>query len=227
MAEVTLTASTGREKGSSASRRLRAAGAVPATVYGMGKDAVSVSVQRADLRRAMTTDAGVNALIRLEVDGAETEYALVKEVQRHTVRRDVIHIDLLRIDPHKEMVLDVPIVLTGEAKKVTGGGGFVDQRLTALQVIVRPDSIPTELVADISDMEVNDTIAVSDLALPRGVTTDVDPATPVVHASLTRAALVAARAAASEGGAEGGEGEAAGDAAAGDDAAATDSAADA
>ena len=140
MAEVTLTATTGRPLGSSASRRLRAEGKIPATVYGMDKDAVSVTITRSDLRKAMTTDAGVNALIKLEIDGAATEYALVKEIQRHTVRREVTHLDLLRIDPETAMVLDVPIVLTGDAKKVSGGGGFVDQKLSTLRVTVRPDS---------------------------------------------------------------------------------------
>ena len=196
MAEVTLTATTGRPTGSSASRRLRAQGQIPATVYGMGKDAGSVTVTRADLRRAMTTEAGVNALIRLEVEGFDTEYALVKEIQRHQVRRDVTHIDLLRIDPEKAMVLDVPIILTGEAKKVTGGGGFIDQKLSTLRVTVRPDSIPTELTAVISNMDVEEVLTVADIVLPSGVTTELDPGTPVVTANLTRAAIVAARQAA-------------------------------
>lgn len=196
MAEVTLTATTGRPTGSSASRRLRAEGQIPATVYGMGKDAVSVSIARADLRRAMTTEAGVNALIKLEVDGAATEYTLVKEIQRHTVRREVTHLDLLRIDPETAMVLDVPIVLQGEAKKVSGGGGFIDQKLSTLRVTVRPDSIPTELTAVITAMDVDDVLTVADVSLPAGVTTDLDPGTPVVTAALTRAAIVAARQAA-------------------------------
>jgi large subunit ribosomal protein L25 len=196
MAEVTLTATTGRTTGSPDSRRLRAEGKIPAVVYGMGKDAVSVTILRSDLRKAMTTEAGVNALIKLEVDGAATEYTLVKEIQRHTVRREVTHLDFLRIDPEKAMVLDVPIVLTGDAKKVTGGGGFVDQKLSTLQVTVRPDSIPTQLTAVISNMDVEDVLTVADLTLPSGVTTELDPSTPIVTAALTRAAIVAARAAA-------------------------------
>jgi len=196
MAEVTLTAETGRELGSSSSRRLRTEGKIPGTVYGMGKGAVSITVTRSDLRKAMTTDAGVNALIRLEIDGASTEYTLVKEIQRHTVRRDVTHLDFLRIDPEKAMTLDVPIVLQGEAKKVSGGGGFIDQKLSTLRVTVRPDSIPTELTANISAMDVEDVLTVADLTLPAGVTTEIDDFTPIVTAALTRAAMVAARQAA-------------------------------
>ncbi|HPB44297.1 MAG: 50S ribosomal protein L25 [Microthrixaceae bacterium] len=195
MAEVTLTATTGRELGTSSSRRLRAEGFIPATVYGMGKDASSVQVARPDFRKAMTTDAGVNALIKLTVDG-ETEYALVKEIQRHTVRREVIHIDLLRIDPEVPIVLDVPVVLTGEAKQVTAGGGMINQRLRSLRVTVRPDSIPTEITMSITNLDVEQTFTVGDLALPDGVTTELDPTTAVVSAPLTRAAIVAARQAA-------------------------------
>lgn len=199
MAEVTLTATKGRPTGSAASRRLRAEGLIPATVYGMGTEAISVTVTRADLRRAMTTEAGVNALIRLEVEGEETSYALVKEIQRHQVRREVTHLDLLRIDPETAMVLDVPIVLEGEAKRVTSGGGFVDQKLSTLRVTVRPDSIPTQLTVNISGMEVEDILTVSEVPLPAGVSTELDPTTPVVTAALTRAAIVAARAAAKAG----------------------------
>lgn len=192
MAEVTLTATTGRELGTSASRRLRAEGFIPATVYGMGKEAQSVQVARGDFRKAMTTEAGVNALIKLSVDG-DTEYALVKEIQRHTVRREVTHIDLLRIDPEVPMILDVPVVLTGEAKQVTAGGGMINQRLRNLRVTVRPDAIPTEIAVSITNLDVEQTLTVEDLNLPDGVTTDADPTTAVVSTPLTRAAIVAAR----------------------------------
>ena len=195
MAEVTLIAETGRTTGSSSSRRLRAEGKIPATVYGLGKDPQTVTVTRADLRKAMTTDAGVNALIRLEIDG-NTEYTLVKEIQRHPVRREVSHLDFLRIDPGTVMTLDVPIVVVGDAKKVTSGGGIIEQKLKGLRVSVRPDSIPTELSAFIAAMDVEDVLTVADLVLPDGVTTEVDGDTPVVTAQLTRAAMVAARQAA-------------------------------
>lgn len=197
MAEVTLIAETGRETGSSSSRRLRAAGRIPATVYGMNKEAIAISVTRSDLRKAMTTDAGVNALIRLEIDGTP-EYTLVKEVQRHTVRREVSHLDFLRIDPEKAMTLEVPIVLVGDAKKVNSSGGFVEQKMNQLQVTVRPDSIPTEIGAHIGNLDIDDSITVGDLILPAGVTTEVELDQLVVTAGLTRAAMVALRQAAKE-----------------------------
>ena len=203
MSEVTLTAQTGREFGDGPSRRLRGEGKIPAVVYGMGGEPVAITIERSDLRKALTTEAGVNALIRLEVDGAKFEHTLVKEIQRHPVRRDPIHIDFLRIDPEKPMTLDVPILQIGEAKKVTSNGGITEQVMQTLRVTVRPDSIPTEFKADISNLVIDSHISVGDLVLPSGVTTEVDPAAAVITATLTRAALVALRQArAIEGGEE-------------------------
>ena len=195
MNEVTLTVEPRSERGSAEARRMRAAGKIPATIYGLGEDARAVTVARKDLRRALSTAAGVNALIRLEVAG-ESTHTLVKEIQRHPVRRDPIHIDFLRIDAEKPMELTIPVVLVGEAKQVTSNGGMVEQRLSQLLVSVRPDSIPNELRQDISNLEIDMIITVGDLKLPNGVTTDVDPASPVVAGSLTRAAMDAQRAAA-------------------------------
>jgi len=219
---VPLTVETGRETGTGNARRMRAEGHLPATVYGLGIETVSVTVERAELRRALTTAAGGNALLQLSY-GGEQHYALVKEVQRHPVRRDPIHIDFQRIDPEKPMDLDVPIVLVGEAKKVTTNGGMIEHVLQALRVSVRPDAIPNELLTDISELEVDESITVGDLKLPPGVTTELDETTLVVTAGLTRAAIVELQGGDpdAEEGAEGGEsagaesadGNAAGDAA--------------
>lgn len=218
MNEVKLSVERRELHGSPNSRRLRAAGKIPGTVYGMGAAPESVTVERSELRRALSTGAGMNALIRLQV-GSESFPTLVKELQRHPVRRDPIHIDFQRIDPETAMQLTVPIVLVGEAKLVTSNGGMVEQRLNALLVSVRPDSIPNEIRYDVSGLELEGVVTVADLALPDGVTTEVDPASPVVMGSLTRAAMVAGKDE-SEGGAEGeaGEGEGSADAAPSDDA---------
>jgi large subunit ribosomal protein L25 len=95
--ELTLTATPGRSTGSRPSGRLREEGKVPAVVYGLGKDPISVEVEWTELRRVLNTEAGLNALIDLEVEG-ETELTLVKELQRHAVRRNVLHVDFLRLD---------------------------------------------------------------------------------------------------------------------------------
>jgi large subunit ribosomal protein L25 len=193
MSEVTLTAETGRTTGTPASRRARLENSVPGVVYGAGKPSLPISIKRSDLRRAMTTDAGSNALVTLEVDG-ESDKVLVREIQRHPVRRDVTHIDFMRIDPTKPVELEVPIVLVGEAKQVTVNGGMTEQRLNKLKARVRPDAIPNSIEVDISVMRLDKSLLVKDLELPEGSVSLSKPQQAVVTAELTRAAVVSKRA---------------------------------
>ncbi|MFI5044902.1 MAG: 50S ribosomal protein L25 [Acidimicrobiales bacterium] len=189
MPDLILTATTGRETGSSDSRRLRHQGRVPAIIYGLGESPLSVSVNSRDLRRVLTTDAGVNALIDLEVDGAGTFATVIKDFQRHPVRRDVMHIDFLRIDRTKPIEVEIPIHLVGEAKEVNAAGGLTELRLNALKILVRADEIPDSIEVDITDMTMDMIIHVSDLTLADGVTVVTDESEAVVSAELTRAAL--------------------------------------
>ena len=228
MSELLLTAHTGRTTGTRSSRRLRAEGLVPGVVYGLGEDSVSVAVEWPKLRKALTTDAGVNALLTLDIDGNK-QLSIVKDIQRHPTRRDVIHVDYIRIDANAEVEVEVPVVLEGEAKAVLAVSGMVDQTMFALTVLSKPDSIPTELTVDVSDLEVGDSITVSDVALPSGVRTELDAEDTIATALVTRSTLEAMRleeeseAALLEGeegeageAGEGGEGEEGGDSEGGD-----------
>jgi large subunit ribosomal protein L25 len=159
---------------------LRADGRVPATVYGLGSDAVSVSVDWRELRGALTTDAGVNALINLEIDGHASELTIVKDLQRHAIRRSVLHVDFLRVSRDVAIEVDVPIVLHGEAEEVTRNDGVVDHMLFQLTIRAKPGAIPNEISVDISELSINEAIRVGDLTLPPGVETDADPEEPIV-----------------------------------------------
>ena len=200
--DVTLTAETGRPNGSSRARRLRAAGKVPAVVYGLDQEPVAVSVVWLELRRALNTKAGLNALITLDVDGHQ-DLTIVKALQRDPVRRSVEHVDFLRIDRNASITVEVPIVLNGEAKELEINQGIVEQLLHTLTIDARPGFIPTQLDADISGLDIGGAVRVGDLVLPEGVTTEVDPDEQIAIASATRAAEAAATAE----GAEGAEGE--------------------
>ena len=180
MAEITLPAHSGRTTGTRPSKRLRGEGKVPATVYGLGGDSVSVSVDWRELRHALTTDAGMNALINLEIDDHATELTIVKEMQRHPIKRNVLHIDFLRVSRDVAIEVEVPIVLEGEAEQVTREGGLVEQALFHLTVRAKPGSIPNELTLAISGLTIGESLRVSDLSLPGGVETDVDAEEAVV-----------------------------------------------
>jgi large subunit ribosomal protein L25 len=220
--DITLVAETGRTTGSAASRRLRANGKVPAVLYGRGADPVSLTVDWRELRSALTTDKGLNALLTLKVGSKKTK-ALVKDLQRHPVRRDVLHVDFLSVDVDVVISTDVPIVLEGEATLVIREQGVVDQVMNAIVIQAKPDDIPGSLSVDVSELEIGHTITVADLELPPGVATEVDPEETVATAQLTSLALAEEEEGEGEEGEEGVEGEfAEGEAAEGEGGAAAD-----
>ena len=190
MDEIVLTAATGRTVGTRPSRRLRATGDIPAVVYGLDQEPVTVTVEWPELRRAITTEAGLNAVIQLEIDG-DRHLSIVKDIQRHPVRRDVLHVDFIRIDPDREVVVDVPIVFVGDAEEVTNNDGMVDQNLFALTISSTPGNIPTEIEIDISALTIGDSLRGGDLVLPQGVSTEVDLDDAVAVAMITRSTLEA------------------------------------
>jgi large subunit ribosomal protein L25 len=190
MSEVTLVAESGRTTGSRSSGRLRGEGRVPAVVYGHGITPLSISVDRKDLRHALHTDAGHNAVINLEV-GSDKHLTIVKDMQRHPVRNEVVHVDFLVVNRNEIVTVDVPITLEGESAAVNSADGTIDQQLFSLTVHTTPTNIPNELTVDVSGLEIGDSIRVGDLALPSGVTTDVDPEEAVAIAQVTRATIEA------------------------------------
>lgn len=190
MAEIILQTETGRTLGSRPSKRIRAEGRIPGVVYGLGTEPVSLIVDWKPLRAALTGEAGLNALIQLEVDG-KRDLTIVKELQRHPVSGDVIHLDFLRIDPDAEISVDVPVLLEGEAEAVHNEDGTVDHLLFTLTINAKPADIPNDITVDISEMVLWDTIRVSDLKLPKGVTTDADPEEAVVTSLITASTMEA------------------------------------
>jgi large subunit ribosomal protein L25 len=188
MQEVVLPLELGRALGSAPSRRLRAQGKVPATVYGLGHDVVSVSVGYRELRGALSTEAGLNVVLHLEF-GEERQLALVKDLQRHPLRGEVTHVDFLRVDADADVAVDVPIRLTGTATAVMEMNGIVDQTLTVLRVLAKPHSIPNDLTLDVTDLTVGASITAGDIELPDGVSSLVDASMSVVSGIITRRAL--------------------------------------
>lgn len=208
MPDITLVADTGRSSGSSTSRRLRGEGRIPAVVYGPGVDAaIPVTVGARELRAALGTEAGLNAVVTLKVDGASYP-TMARELQRHPVRGTVQHVDFVIVDLNVETHADVAITLTGDPVELHRSDGVVDQLLFTLTVRARPADIPPNLELDISELTVGASLRVSDLVLPAGVHTEVDPDTAVVSGQASRVAAAAeeaeaAAAAAAEEGAEG------------------------
>lgn len=168
MSDSVLIAESGRTTGSAESRRIRREDRIPAVVYGKGMEPISITIDRRDLRLALSGGAGLNTILDLTVDG--TVYpSIVKEMQRHPVRRTVAHVDFIQIDLSQEITVSVPVRLEGEAKQVAMNNGLVDQQMMEIQVRTTPRNIPDELVIDINDMTNDTVITVADVALPSGV----------------------------------------------------------
>jgi large subunit ribosomal protein L25 len=142
-------------------------------------EARPVAVDGRSLRAALSTEAGLNAVIALDVDG-DRYTALTREIQRHPVRGTVLHVDFQVVDPNETVTAEVPVVLVGDAVEVAHADGIVDQQLFTLTVRATPSEIPTVLEVDVSGLTVGGTIRVGEVTLPGRVSAEVDPDTVVV-----------------------------------------------
>ncbi len=191
MSETKLVAQLRSTSGSPAARRLRAEGHIPGVLYGQGMSPLSVTVERRELRLALSGPAGSNTVLALQVDG-KSYPAVVKEMQRHPIKRAVSHIDFLQVNMNEEITVSVPLHLVGEAKAVIAEGGLVDKAVDTIEVSCTPNDMPNSFDVDISHMHPHDVVRLSDLTMPKGVTALGDPDMPIVTVLVTSAAEAAA-----------------------------------
>jgi large subunit ribosomal protein L25 len=191
MSQVTLHASTSRERGSANSRRLRHEGVIPGVIYGHGVEPLPVAVNAKAFRTAVSGEQGLNALITLDADGT-TYTVMARELQRHPVRGTVSHIDFQVVDPNQTVVAEVPLHVIGDAVEVRHADWEVDQQMFSIEVKTRPDQIPNFIEVDISALTAGATIRVGDLVLPEGVEAAGDAAVAVVATHAGRAATAKA-----------------------------------
>ena len=146
----------------------------------------------------------MNTIIDLTVDG-KVYPSMIKDIQRHPVKRNVQHIDFIQVNLNEEITIGVPIVLEGEAHDVLANNGLVDLAVQELQVRTTPRQIPDSIVIDVTDFTLDTVIRIEDLTLPAGVEAIGEPDTPVVTVLIMRG--IEEEEAAAEGEGEGAEGE--------------------
>ena len=178
MSEYKLAAEPRVEKGKGPARRARAAGRVPAILYGHGMTPEMLTVDAREFGFALRTDAGSNVLLELQV-GSKRHLALAKAVQRHPLRGSFIHIDFLAVRRGEKVTVNVPVHLVGEAPGVREGG-VADQDLYQIEVEAEVTNVPEAVEADISAMQIGDVLRVADLRAPAGSTILTDPEAPVI-----------------------------------------------
>jgi large subunit ribosomal protein L25 len=158
------------QAGRASSRRLRKAGRVPAIVYGGGEAPATLQFDHDKLSHQMAVESFYTSILTLNV-GGQLQQVVVKAVQRHPVRPQIMHLDFQRVREDQEITLNVPIHFVGEAnaKGVKEQGGVVDHLLTDVEVVCLPRYLPEFLEVDVTNLELNQLLHLSDIKLPEGV----------------------------------------------------------
>jgi large subunit ribosomal protein L25 len=165
--ELKLKAEKREDSGKGAARKLRAAGRVPAVLYGHGVGPMAVSVDARDLFHVLHGSAGTNVLVDLQVDGAQ-HLSLPREIQRDHVRGRYLHVDFLAVRRDETVTVSVPVRVVGESPGVKAGG-VIEHHLWELEVECLPGDVPDGIEADVSKLQVGDSLRVADLLPSQGV----------------------------------------------------------
>jgi len=205
---TTLEAEAREVTGKGAARKIRATGRIPGVCYGRKKQSQAITIDPTALDKLIrSSESGVNTLIDLKVAGGgefDGKKVLLKELQRDPVSNCALHADFFAIDMTHTIDVAVPIHLSGTAPGVMMGG-IVDQVLREVHLVCLPHSIPAEIVADISHLEMGMSVHVRDLALPADVELTSDPDLSVVSVAAPKAVEEEVVAEADEAAAEEGE----------------------
>ena len=166
--ETNLKAKVRENSGSAQSRRSRGEGNIPAVVYGLGMDPVSVEIDAREFTNALKTEAGSNVIFNLEI-GKEKYTALAREIQKHVYRNEFLHVDFIQVDLSQTVDADVQVNFTGIPMGVKEEGGVIQTVNSTITITALPTNIPTSLDLDISELNVGDNLAAADVDLPEGV----------------------------------------------------------
>jgi large subunit ribosomal protein L25 len=155
-------------EGSRSARRMRREGLVPGVVYGGGDEPLHFAVDGRILRNTL---ARSGAILQVTVDGGSTTPVLVKDVQRHPVRGEAVHVDLLRVNMNETIHTSVVVdLLGGDHAPGVVAGGVLSQETREVNIEALPGDIPETIEHDVSAMEINDTLTLDQIILPEGVT---------------------------------------------------------
>ena len=172
MAAMKITAEVRDGTGKGVARKLRQAGRIPAVLYGQGHEGVSLSLDSYELNKLLGTTGARTSVLELEVKGggrSGRQNVLIKEVQKHPFREQILHMDLLEVAMDEMISVMVPLEIDGTPKGVKLDGGILEMKRRELEIECLPSVIPDSITIDVSELEIGDTIHVEDLAVPEGV----------------------------------------------------------
>ena len=170
MAKFELNAEPRDAKGTSASRRLRRAGRIPAIMYGAGKDPVSLSLDHNAIYRNLKNESFYTSILTINLSG-KSEQAVLRDMHMHPYKPTIEHVDLQRISATEKLHMRVPLHFVGTdvAPGVKLKGGIVSHLMTEVDVTCLPHQLPEFLTIDMSAVELNESIHLTDIPLPEGV----------------------------------------------------------
>lgn len=189
MQATKIAATTRKENGKGASRRLRAEGKLPAITYGPGKDPIALEVSPDEVAAVLTSDKGTNTLVDLEIDGKVIQ-AMIGEYQYHPLTRKLLHADFLQVTADQKIDTTVPLRLTGKSKGIVMGGKL-RQIFRDLPIRSAAATIPAEVVYDITELGLDQAVHAGDLSLPEGVEVVLDAKRTVAVVAIDKRAKAA------------------------------------
>src|SRR6185503_13859897 len=188
MAMVSFSATAREKGGKGAARQLRARGQVPAVIYGHGREPMSLSLNARDLDKLLGHIQAESTVIEVTVEG-HTAKTLIREIQRHPIKRQILHVDFQALVAGEKVTVNIPITLIGIPEGVKLEGGVMEQPLRELEIEVDPSNIPDHFELDVSTLKIGDSLHVSDIKAPEGVQILDDPETSVVVVAAPRAVI--------------------------------------
>ena len=172
---ATISAKERGGRGKGAARSARREGRIPGILYGHGEESVALSVDAIDLKKLVHSISVENTIVDLDLGGSEPYKVLIRELQRHPVRDEFVHIDFFHVAMDEKIQVEIPIVLVGTPTGVKNKGGVMDHQLRELEVFCLPSNIPEKIELDVSNLDIGDSIHVSDIQLEDvEILTDLD-----------------------------------------------------
>ena len=186
---VSATPRTGKFN-KNAARRVRVSGQIPAVVYGAGQDSVAVSVDPKVITRILHSESGHNSIFDLNIAGSGVAKAMIVDWQYEPIKGALLHIDLKRIAMDKAMRVSVPVQLIGVPTGVKNQGGILEQVLREVEIECLPADIPSHLDIDVTGLEMNQSIHISDLPHSGSIKFLDDEGLTVAHVTAIKETVV-------------------------------------
>ena len=170
MATLRLSAETRSDTGKGVAKKMRRAGRIPAILYGRGQEGVSLSLGNKEVSHLLANPGAMTNVLELEITDSgksSKKNILVKKIQKHPFREEVLHMDLLEIALDQKISVMVPIELAGESKGVKMGG-ILEMKRREREITSLPNQIPDTIVIDITELQIGDAVHVEDITPPDG-----------------------------------------------------------